>query len=127
MVFDYVRQRIYAGLPPLLSEIAEHFQFSRPNAFQILRVLERKGYLKMKTGIPRAIFLLPPYQKDTRCTLIAAAPVPGTDIQKGDFVHVDTAAKKLSGAMIVTYQGDIKKWTAGDKVYGKVNGISREV
>ncbi len=57
-VLDYIRARISSGLPPTLSEIADHFGFRSPNAAQChLRRLEQKGVIRVEHGKARAIRL----------------------------------------------------------------------
>lgn len=57
-VLDYIRTCISSGLPPTLTEIADHFGFRSPNAAQChLRSLEAKGAIHVERGKARAIRL----------------------------------------------------------------------
>ena len=126
-VFNFVRQKIYNGFPPSLREIAEHCGFSYKRAFDHLRALIKKGYIRIEPGKARSIFLLPPYKDDTRHSLLVETDVPDMDIQKGDFLHIDTGKPIVDGEVILSTQGEIKRFCAGDVAFGKVVGFSRAI
>lgn len=127
VVFDFIRQKIYNGFPPTLREIAEHCGFSGKTAFDHLRAIAAKGYIRIEPGKPRSIFLLPPYKDDTRHSFVVKADVPELDIRKGDSLLIDTAKPVADGDMILSTQGEIKRFSAGDTAFGKVVGFFRPI
>ena len=127
VVFDFVRQKIYEGLPPTIYEIAANFGFSPPRANEILYVLQKKGYLHLEANKRCAISLLPPYKDDTRHSFVVKKDVPELDIQKGDSLLIDTAKPVEDGDVILSTQGEIKRFSAGDTAFGKVVGYSRTI
>ena len=127
VVFDFVRQRIYEGLPPTLKEIGRHFGFSATGARDHLWAIRKKGYIHFKDGKPRTILLLPPYKDDTRHSLVVDTDIPQLGIQKGDFLHIDTGKPAAEGDVILSTHGDIKCFATGDVVFGKVVGFSRTI
>ncbi len=46
------------GLPPAEAEIAEAIGVSPPSANQMMKMLERKGFIRRKPGVPRSIEIL---------------------------------------------------------------------
>ena len=46
------------GLPPAESEIADAIGVSPPSANQMMKMLERKGFIRRKPGVPRSIEIL---------------------------------------------------------------------
>ena len=126
-VFDFVRQRIYEGLLPTLKEIGWHFGFSATSARSHLRAIRKKGYIHFKDGRPRTFSLPPPYKDDTRYSLIVQVDIPQLGIQKGDFLHIDTGKPAAEGDVILSTQGDIKRFATGDVAFGKVVGFSRTI
>ena len=127
VVFDFVRQKIYEGLPPTTQEIGEHFGFSGKAAVDHLWALRKKGYLRWQDGKPRTLTLLPPYKDDTRHSFVVKTDVPELDIQKGDCLLIDTGKPIAEGEAILSVEGEIKRFSAGDTAFGKVMGISREI
>lgn len=127
VVFDFVRQRIYGGLPPSLYEIGEHFGFSGTAASDILRFIAKKGYIAWESGKRRAITLLPPYKDDTRHSFVAKTDAAELNIRKGDFLLIDTARHTAEGDVILSTQGEIKRFSADDVPFGKVVGFSRPI
>ena len=127
IVFDFIRQRIYNGLPPTIREIGEHCGFSGRAACDHLRAIAAKGYIRIEPGKPRSIFLLPPYKDDTRHSFVVKADVPELDIQKDDSLLIDTAKPVEDGDVILSTQGEIKRFSAGDTAFGKVVGYSRTI
>ena len=126
-IFDFVRQKIYEGLPPTYYEIGDHFGFSVKAAFDHLKAIARKGYIRLEPGKPRAITLLPPYKDDTRHVFVVKMDVPELDIQKGDCLLIDTGKPIAEGEVILSVEGEIKRFSARDTAFGKVMSISREV
>ena len=127
VIFNFVRQKIYEGLPPVFGEIAEHFGFSKGYAVQVLNALQKKRYIHWEFGKPRTLSLLPPYKDDTRYSLIVDADAPELNIRKGDFLHIDTGKPVAEGEVILSMRGEIKRFCAGDTAFGKVVGLSREI
>ena len=127
VVFDFIRQKIYGGLPPTLNEIGDHFGFSAKGASDHLRAIATKGYIRLEPGKPRAIFLLPPYKNDTRHSYVVKKDVPELDIQKGDCLLIDTGKPIAEGEVILSVEGEIKRFSARDTAFGKVMSISREI
>ena len=127
VVFDFVRQKIYEGLPPTCREIAAHFGFSTTRASEILSALKRKGYIHFEFYSRRAITLLPPYKDDTRHSYVVDTDVPEFDIQKGDFLLIDTGKPIAAGDVVLSVQGQIKRFSTGDTAFGKIMGISRPI
>ena len=128
LVFDFIRQKIYEGLPPTVTEIADHFGFSCQTAFNHRKALTAKGYIRIEPGKPRSIFLLPPYKDDTRHSFIVDTDVPELGILKGDFLLIDTARLPVAeGEVILSAQGQIKRFGTGDTAFGKIMGISRTI
>lgn len=57
-ILDFLIERIGAGLPPSLAEIAEHFKYkNRATVQQHLSAIEKKGYIKRNPKISRGIEL----------------------------------------------------------------------
>ena len=127
VVFDFVRQKIYEGLPPTCREIGDHFGFSAKGAFDHLQAIARKGYIRLEPGKPRTITLLPPYKDDTRHAYVVKTDVPELDIQKGDSLLIDTGKPIADGDMILSVEGEIKRFSAEDTAFGKVMSISRPI
>lgn len=78
-------------------------------------------------GRPRTFSLPPPYKDDTRYSLIVQADTPQLGIQKGDFLHIDTGKPAAEGDVILSTQGEIKRFATGDVAFGKVVGFSRVI
>ena len=127
LAFNFIRQQIHNGLPPSFREIGEHFGFSVTRAFQLVRSLERKGYLTMEADKPRTLSLLPPYKDDTRGSLIVNEDLPQLNIQKGDFLLIDRSKPVTEGDVFLSMQGHIKRYSIGDTVFGKVVSCVREI
>ena len=127
VVFNFVRQHIEKGVIPYQTQIAAHFRFSAGNTCEILKAIARKGYLTWESKKPRTFKLLPPYKDDTRCALICDKDAPELNIQKGDFLHIDTGTPAAAGEVILSSLGEIKRFSAGDTAFGKVIGFSREM
>ena len=87
----------------------------------------KKGYIRIEPGKARSIFLLPPYKDDTRHSHLVETDVPDMDIRKGDFLHIDTGKPVADGEVILSTQGEIKRFAAGDTAFGKVVGFSRPI
>ena len=128
LVFDFIRQRIYNGLPPSYSEIADHFGFSLQAAVDHLTLIAKKGYIQLKPRSSRTITLLPPYKDDTRHSFSVDTDVLELGILKGDFLLIDTARLPVAeGEVILSTQGQIKRFGTGDTAFGKIMGISRTI
>ena len=127
VVFDFIRQKIYEGLPPTYGEIATHFGFSVKAAYDYLWALRKKGRIHWEDDKPRTITLLPPYKDDTRHAYVAKTDVPELDIQKGDSLLIDTGKPIADGDVILSVQGEIKRFSAEDTAFGKVMSISRPI
>lgn len=127
VVFDFIRQKIYEGLPPTGPEIATHFGFTVKAAHDYLWVLRKKGYIHWEDGKPRTITLLPPYRDDTRHAYVVKTDVPELDIRKGDSVLIDTGKPIAEGDVILSAEGEIKQFSAEDTAFGKVMSISRPI
>ena len=128
LVFDFVREKIYNGMPPTLREIGVHFGISDTAVYNYLYALTKKGFIRIAPGKPRAIFLRPPYKDASRHTLIANMDIPQVDIQKDDFLHIDTEKPvAVEGDLILSDHGEIKRFAAGDSVFAKVVGVSRRL
>lgn len=126
-VFNFIRQRIYEGLPPSCSEIASHFGFLPKAGWDYLNVLEKKGYITRSPNKARTIELLPPYKDDTRYSVVSDKDLPELDIQKGDYLLLDTSQPASKGDVCLSTQGEIKCFAAGDIVFGKVVSFAREI
>lgn len=127
VVFDFVRQRIYNSFPPSLREIAEHFGFTSTNALQILNAIRKKGYIQWEDDKARTLTLLPPYKDDTRHSFVVKTDVPELDIRADDTLLIDTEKPVAAGDVILSTQGEVKRFHTGDVAFGKVVGISREI
>lgn len=127
IVFNFVREKIYEGLPPSHREIAAHCGFSVARACNVLNQIAKKGYITWEAGKPRTIRLLPPYKDDTRCSLIADKNLPQLNIRKGDFLLIDTSKPVADGDVCLSKQGHIKRFSPGDTAFGKVVSFVREV
>ena len=127
VVFDFVRQKIYGGMPPTIHEIADHFDLSYKRVHDLLKAIAKKGYIRIEPRKPRAIFLLPPYKNDTRHAYVVKTDVPELDIQKGDCLLIDTGKSIAEDEVILSVQGEIKRFSAEDTAFGKVMSISRPV
>lgn len=127
VVFDFIRQKIYSGIPPTIREIADHFGLSCKRVSELRLAIARKGYIRIEPGKPRSIFLLPPYKDDTRHSYVVKSDVPELDIQKGDCLLIDTGKPIAQGDVILSAQGEIKQFSAGDTAFGKVMSISRPI
>ena len=124
-VFNFVRKKIYEGLPPSHREIAAHCGFSVARACHALNQIAKKGYITWEAGKPRTISLLPPYKDDTRCSLIADKDLPQLNIRKGDYLLIDTSKPVADGDVFLSTQGEIKRFSVGDSVFGKVVSFVR--
>ena len=127
VIFDFVRQKIYEGLPPTYREIGDHFGFSGKGAYDHLKAIAKKRYIRIEPGKPRSIFLLPPYKDDTRHSYVVKTDVPELDIQKGDCLLINTGKSIAEGEVILSVHGEIKRFSAGDTAFGKVMSISRPI
>lgn len=127
VVFNFVRQKIYEGLPPTICEIAAYLGVSKKAAHDYLWALRKKGYIHWEDSKPRTITLLPPYKDDTRHAYVVKTDVPELDIQKGDSLLIDTGKPIAEGEVILSAQGEIKRFSAEDTAFGKVMGISRPI
>lgn len=127
VVFDFVRQKIYNGLPPSIREVAAHLGISEKAAHDHLWLLRKKGYIRWEDDKPRTLSLLPPYKDDTRHSFDVKKDVPELDIQEGDCLLIDTAKPIVEGDVILSTQGEIKRFCTGDTPFGKVLGFSRDV
>ena len=128
LVFDFVRQKIYDGMPPTHREIGEHMGVSSVAAREHLQAVAKKGFVRLALGKSRSIFLRPPYKDASRHTLIADVDIPQLDIQKGDFLHINTDKPvSAEGDLILSTQGKIKRFATGDRVFGRVVGVSRKI
>ena len=127
VIFNYVRQRMDTGVPPTQTEIAAHFGFSLMNACQILNAIARKGYIKWEFRKPRTFTLLPPYADDTRCSLVVDTDIPQLRIRTGDFLLINIEKPVAEGDVILSAQGEIKRFSAGDTAFGKVVSFAREI
>ena len=126
VVFDFIRQRIYEGLPPVLREIAAHFGISGKATYDHLWLLRKKGYIHWEDGKRRTLSLPPPYKDDTRHSYVVKKDVPELDIWKGDDLLIDTAEPVADGDVILSTQGQIKRFRTGDtETFGRVMGVSR--
>ena len=122
---DYIQKHRYS---PTCREIGEHFGFSFSNAFNILNALRRKGCLEWEDGKPRTHSLLPPYNDTTRHAFVIETDIPDLNIKKGDYLDIDTAEPIADGDVVISKQGHVKRFHAGDTgTFGKVTSISREV
>ena len=128
VVFDFIRQRIYGGLPPSVREVAAHLGVTGRAAYDHLWRIRKKGYIHWEDGKPRTFSLLPPYKDDTRHSYVVKTDVPELDIRKGDDLLIDTAKPVADGDVILSTQGQIKRFRTGDtETFGKVISVSREI
>lgn len=127
VVFEFIRQRIENGMPPTFNEISEHFGFHAKPALDHCIALKKKGFITWEYNRPRTITLLPPYKDDTRHSFVVKTDVPELDIRKGDFLHIDTGKPIADGNVILSVQGEIKRFCNGDTAFGKVLGFSRPI
>lgn len=125
LVFSFVRYRVLGGLPPSVADIAEHCRVSKSRAYQILKALEKKGYVHRPPRKRRAICLLPPHGCETRYSLRVETSLPELGICKGDFLVVDTDISFNAGEVVVSAGGEIKPYVSGEQVFGKVVSCSR--
>jgi len=60
MVLKYIkRSQVERQCPPSRTEIARHFGWASANAAQdVLKALERKGYVRLSAGVARGIYVL---------------------------------------------------------------------
>ena len=127
VVFDFVRQRIFNDYPPTFREVAAHLGISQKAAYDHLWAIRKKGYIDWQDDSARTFALLPPYNDDTRHSLVADADIPQLNIRKGDYLHVDTGKPVADGDVILSAQGEIKRFSVGDIAFGKVVGVSRPI
>lgn len=128
VVFNFVRQKIYEGLPPTVREVAAHLGVTGKAAYDHLWAIRKKGYIHWQDYKPRTLSLLPPYKKDdTRYLFVVDTDIPHLNINKGDYLHIDAGKPAAEGDMIVSTQSEIKRFAAGDVVFGKVVRLSREI
>ena len=127
VVFDFIRQRIYNGLPPTVREIAAHLGVTKKAAYDQLCRIRKKGYIHWQAGKARTIALLPPYKDDTRHSFVVDTDVPELGILKGDFLLIDTGKPTAEGDVILSTQGQIKRFGTGDTAFGKIMSVSRKI
>ncbi|RKX99716.1 repressor LexA [Candidatus Poribacteria bacterium] len=64
-VLDFIKEKIREnGYPPTIREIGERFGISEKGAYDHLRALERKGYIRRRPRKTRAIEVLEPMEEE---------------------------------------------------------------
>jgi len=112
-VLDFIKKHIHdSGYPPTVREIAERLGLAGPNsAKKFLDILERKGFLRRKAGISRAIELLDVEKKVfTRMvpivgTVRAGVPVLAVQQIEGR-IAVDAALARTDDMFFLRVRGD---------------------
>ena len=106
------------GSPPTIREVAAHFGYkSANNVRQHLRLIERKGYIRLKPGKARGIKIVVGLEKDTGKNSIdvplvgsVAAGEPVTAIENiENYITLDKNLFKGSGIFTLRVKGDSMK------------------
>ncbi len=122
-VFNFVRTFIRErGYPPSVREIAEHFRIYPRAAFDHLKALEKKGYLKRKGSMSRSLELL-----------VFEEHEPKRDMERGEesFREIPVIGRVAAGKplLAIEHVEDTiplpREWINGDEVFLlKVKGDS---
>ncbi len=122
-VFNFVRTFIRErGYPPSVREIAEHFRIYPRAAFDHLKALEKKGYLKRKGSMSRSLELL-----------VFEEHEPKRDMERSEesFREIPVIGRVAAGKPLLAIEhveGTIplpREWINGDEVFLlKVKGDS---
>jgi repressor LexA len=76
-IFTYVEDFIIRqGYPPTIREIAEEFQITPKGAYDHLRAIEKKGYIKCEKNRSRAIEVLKPSGRKSRTVSADMMEIP---------------------------------------------------
>ena len=98
-VLRFIRERIRQDIPPTIREIARELGFSSTGTVRdYLRALEKKGYLKRKNNLSRAIELL--NDNFNKIPIIASIAAGKPDLAYEDiqgYVELDHVLPKESG------------------------------
>ncbi|MCX8044834.1 MAG: transcriptional repressor LexA [Desulfobacterota bacterium] len=112
-VFDFVRRHILeTGYPPTVREIAGCLKLAGPNsAKKILDILERKGVIRRKPGISRAIEVLDGLRRPAVRmvpivgTIRAGKPLLAVEHREGS-IAVDSSIARAEGMFFLRVSGD---------------------
>ena len=98
-VLRFIRERIRQDIPPTIREIARELGFSSTGTVRdYLRALEKKGYLKRKNNLARAIELLT--DNFNKIPIIASIAAGKPDLAYEDiqgYVEIDRVLPQASG------------------------------
>ena len=115
-ILDFIKQSILKkGFPPSIREIGEHFGIYPRAAYDHIRALERKGFVRRNTAKSRAIevrdFMERPIESKTR-----QVPLLGRVAAGGPTLAVENIETTVTVA---------REWAAGEEVFFlKVRGDS---
>jgi len=107
-ILDFIKQSILKkGFPPSIREIGEHFGIYPRAAYDHIRALERKGFVKRNTAKSRAIevrdFMERPIESNTR-----QVPLLGRVAAGGPTLAVENIETTVTVA---------REWAAGEEVF----------
>ncbi|MCP4631829.1 MAG: transcriptional repressor LexA [candidate division Zixibacteria bacterium] len=134
-VYDFIRDTVrYDGLPPTIREIGAKFGMSSTNAVRdVLNAIERKGYIKRRSGISRGIELVIPVTGDYITVplvgrIAAGMPITAIENIEGSFAvdktfvpGEDIFSLRVEGSSMIgagIYDGDfvlVKRQVTADK------------
>ncbi|HEY1405046.1 MAG TPA: transcriptional repressor LexA [Spirochaetota bacterium] len=76
-IYEYIRSRIFdSGIPPTVREIGDHFGITVKGAYDHLKAIEKKGFIRCEQNKSRSIELL--VDKEERIPSTVAVPFVGT-------------------------------------------------
>jgi len=105
---DFLKEK---GFPPTLREMAAHFELKGPRGPQkVLNILERKGYIRKKTGESRAIEILGFSSKNIVSIPIlgrvrAGEPILAIENIEG-YINLDHSLASGENVFLLRVQGD---------------------
>lgn len=78
-IFDFIRECMNDNAaPPTRVEIAEHFGFRSANAAEDhLKALDKKGYIELRSGTSRGIFINEHFRNNTQFETVELGPTTG--------------------------------------------------
>ncbi len=114
-IFDFIRAFIKErGYPPSVREIGKHFHIYPRAAFDHLKALEKKGYLKRRESVSRGLELLVypdhesqgPHEKHARSPLTREIPILGRIAAGKPILAVENIEGTLSLPLEWTKEGE---------------------